>query len=166
MGRMHGLLNSSIPTGDAQLVSYTDLKQVTPLPWPPHVEPAAPLPRHTFDVKSTSEVYTEENIGRTTTATFITPQTLVAFPFASGLVAAMWRGSGMLVPRFASSPWTGLVIALFVGFVVYGVTVTDRRVKLDRGKKVVGIGIALINCFYLFLAAAGLDEVVPHALGR
>jgi hypothetical protein len=99
---------------------------------------------------------------RTTTATFITPQSLVAFPFASGLVAGMWQATGAL--GLKDHNYIGFIISLFVGAVVYGITITDRRVKLGRKETLVGMGIGLINCFYLFMAALGLHQV--GSLGR
>jgi hypothetical protein len=97
------------------------------------------------------------NQARTTTATFITPQSLVAFPFASGLVAGMWQATQAL--GFKDHNYIGFIISLFVGAVVYGITVTDRRVKLNREDTLVGMGIGVINCFYLFMAALGLHQV-------
>jgi len=94
---------------------------------------------------------------RTTTATFITPQSLVAFPFAAGLVAGIWQATNAL--GFHDHNYIGFVISLFVGAVVYGISVSDRRLKLSRQERLVGIGIGLINCFYLFMAALGLHQI-------
>jgi len=91
-----------------------------------------------------------------TTATFITPQSLVAFPFASTLVAGIWTASHSLLHKLGDSPWTGLTIAMLVGSIVYGLSVSDRRVKLSAREKLVGLGIAIVNCFYLYMAALAI----------
>jgi hypothetical protein len=100
---------------------------------------------------------TKGNQARTTTATFVTPQSLVAFPFASGLVAGMWQATQAL--GIKDHNYIGFIISLFVGAVVYGISVTDRRVKLAREESLVAMGIGLINCCYLFMAALGLHQV-------
>jgi uncharacterized membrane protein len=94
---------------------------------------------------------------RTTTAAFITPQSLVAFPFASGLVAGIWQATNAL--GFRDHNYIGLIISFFVGVVVYGISVSDRRLKLTREERLVGFGIGIINCFYLFMAALGLHQI-------
>lgn len=94
---------------------------------------------------------------RTTTATFITPQSLMAFPFASGLVAGIWQATNAL--GIHDHNYIGFLISLFVGSVVYGITISDPRLKTNRGERLVGVGIGLINCFYLFMAALGLHQV-------
>src|SRR5260370_38353964 len=88
------------------------------------------------------------SIPRTTTGTFITPQSLMAFPFASGLVAGIWQATNAL--GLHDHNYTGFRISLFVGAVVYGITITDPRLKTHRKERIVGLGIGLINCFYLF----------------
>lgn len=100
---------------------------------------------------------------RTTTGTFITPQSLMAFPFASGLVAGIWQATNAL--GIHDHNYIGFLISLFVGAVVYGITISDPRLKTTRSERLVGVGIGLINCFYLFMAALGLHQashLYPH----
>ena len=106
--------------------------------------------------QTTASKATRASGPRTTTATFITPQALVAFPFASSLVAGMWQAIRAL--GFHDHNYIGFLTSLFVGAVVYGITVSDRRLKLNREERLVGLGIGLINCFYLFMAALGLHQ--------
>ncbi len=101
---------------------------------------------------------------RTTTGTFITPQSLMAFPFASGLVAGIWQATNAL--GLHDHNYIGFLISLFVGAVVYGITITDPRLKTHRKERIVGLGIGLINCFYLFMAALGLHQVSHFFPGR
>jgi len=92
----------------------------------------------------------------TASGTFITPQSLVAFPFAAGLVAACWKGLQTLFPTWGSSPWTALVIAFGIGFLVSLVSVSDDRLALSWRQKLIAFGIGFLNCFYLFMTALGI----------
>src|SRR5260370_38110710 len=55
---------------------------------------------------------------RTTTGTFITPQSLMAFPFASGLVSGIWQGTNAL--GLHDHNYTGFLVYLFLAARVYG----------------------------------------------
>jgi threonine/homoserine efflux transporter RhtA len=88
--------------------------------------------------------------------TFITPQSLVAFPFAAGLVAACWKGAQTLFPVWGPSPWVALIIAFGIGILVSLVSLSDDRLKLGPREKAIAFGIGLLNCFYLFLTALGI----------
>ena len=90
---------------------------------------------------------------RTTTGTFITPQSLMAFPFASGLVAGIWQATNAL--GLHDHNYIGFLISLFVGAVVYGITITDPRLKTPRKERIVALGIGVINCFYLIYGRFG-----------
>jgi len=80
----------------------------------------------------------------------------MAFPFASGLVAGIWQATNAL--GLHDHNYIGFLISLFVGAVVYGITITDPRLKTPRKERIVGLGIGVINCFYLFMAALGLHR--------
>jgi len=80
----------------------------------------------------------------------------MAFPFASGLVAGIWQAANAL--GLQDHNYIGFLISLFVGAVVYGITVSDPRLKTSREDRWVSLGIGLINCFYLFMAAMGLHQ--------
>jgi len=137
------------------LINSSALAKQMPLQFPTHAtSPTDP----TIDSQSAKapQRAVRASVPRTTTATFITPQSLVAFPFASGLVAGMWQATNAL--GLGDHNYTGFLIALFVGAVVYGISVSDRRLKLTRDERWVGMGIGLINCFYLFMAALGLHH--------
>jgi len=93
---------------------------------------------------------------RTTTGTFITPQSIMAFPFASSLVAGIWQAIDSL--GFHDHNYTGFIVALLVGTVVYTITISDRRLKMTKTERWAGIGIGLINCFYLYMAASAIHQ--------
>lgn len=103
------------------------------------------------------------SVPRTTTGTFITPQSIMAFPFASSIVAGIWQAMTSLGLR--DHNYIGFVISLFVGTVVYAITVSDPRLKMTRAERLAGVGIGLINCLYLFMAATAIHQiahVTPH----
>lgn len=136
--QLHSLVNSSASTKQAPL-SFPATDQTENCEAPVRSKPMrAPTPR-------------------TTTGTFITPQSIMAFPFASSLVAGIWQAANAL--GLHDHNYIGFLISLLVGAVVYGITVSDPRLKLHRGERWVGLGIGLINCFYLFMAALALHQV-------
>jgi len=92
----------------------------------------------------------------TATGAFITPQSLVTFPFAAGLVAGFWKGAQTLLPSWGSSPWVALVIAFGVGLLISLISLSDNRLQLSRSGKAIAVGVGFLNCFYLFLAALGM----------
>lgn len=100
---------------------------------------------------------TRSSIPRTTTGTFITPQSIMAFPFASSLVAGIWQAINSL--GLYDHNYVGFLIALFVGAVVYAITISDPRLKMTRAERWAGLGIGLINCLYLFMAASAIHHL-------
>ncbi len=94
------------------------------------------------------------------TGTFITPQALVSFPLAAGLVAGLWSGAQTLWAG-ADANWVALVIASVIGAFIFLITVNDDRVNLgDRWQIAIALFIGLINTFYLYLAAVGIDIAI------
>jgi hypothetical protein len=103
------------------------------------------------------------SVPRTTTGTFITPQSIMAFPFASSIVAGIWQAIASLGLR--DHNYIGFMISLFVGGVVYSITVSDPRLKMTGAERLAGLGIGLINCVYLFMAASAIHQIArvsPH----
>lgn len=93
---------------------------------------------------------------RTTTGTFITPQSIMAFPFASSLVAGIWQAIDSL--GLHDHNYIGFIVALLVGAVVYAITISDPRLKMTRTERWAGLGIGLINCLYLYMAASAIHQ--------
>jgi len=94
-----------------------------------------------------------------TVQTFVTPQSLVSFPLAAGLVSGFWKAAQVLLPEIGKSPWVGLAISLLVGGLIYLISSQDPRVVKTTRDKWVQVGIGIINCIYLFLAALGIKVV-------
>jgi hypothetical protein len=82
----------------------------------------------------------------------------MAFPFASSIVAGIWQAITSLGLR--DHNYIGFIISLFVGAVVYAITVSDPRLKMTRAERLAGLGIGLINCVYLFMAASAIHQIV------
>ena len=91
------------------LVNSTALARQAPLNFPTSDELENPAASRSKAPKG--------NQARATTAMFITPQSLVAFPFASGLVAGMWQATQAL--GIKDHNYIGFIISMFVGAVVY-----------------------------------------------
>jgi hypothetical protein len=99
---------------------------------------------------------------RATTGTFITPQSIMAFPFASSLVAGIWQAIDSL--GLHDHNYTGFLVALLVGAVVYAITVSDPRLRMTRAERWAGLGIGLINCMYLYMAAFAIHQFTHPAI--
>jgi hypothetical protein len=51
-------------------------------------------------------------------------------------------------------------VALLVGLIIYLISVSDDKMpKPSGGMRIVGIGIAVLNAFFLFAAAVGVATV-------
>jgi hypothetical protein len=101
-----------------------------------------------------------------TASSFITPQSLIAFPLASGLVVAFWKGIQVLWPATIEKPpnngasyWTCFSIALLIALVNYVVSITDPKLVATRREKMLGCLFAVINGMYLFVTAIGIKAV-------
>lgn len=92
-----------------------------------------------------------------TSGAFITPQSLVSFPFAAGVVVGLWKGIQALFPAWGPSPWIALVIAFLVGGLVTLISISDGRLNLTQRQTIIAAGVAFLNCFYLFMAALGIN---------
>jgi len=88
---------------------------------------------------------------------FITPQSLVTFPVASGLVALIWAVFRQLFPWGASTA-VPAVTALLLGVGIFLITVSEPQAR-PRGVAgwVVAIFIGLANTFVLLAAALGVS---------
>jgi len=91
---------------------------------------------------------------------FLTPQSLLSFPVASGAVTLVWKSLGALSSPLGTANWVPLVVALLVGLIIYLISVSDDKMpKPSGGMRIVGIGIAVLNAFFLFAAAVGVATV-------
>lgn len=95
-----------------------------------------------------------------TASAFINPQSLAAFPLASGIVAAFWKGT-QLLGSWGKSYWVCFVLGIVIAMVNYAVSITDPKLQATGREKGVGLLFALINGVYLFVTAVGI-EVVTH----
>jgi hypothetical protein len=92
-----------------------------------------------------------------TASTFITPQVLAAYPLASGIVAGFWKGAERLFHLRDDSLWVCFVISMIVATFSFVVSITDPRLQATTRDKLIGIGFAVLNGFYLFTTAIGIS---------
>ena len=97
-----------------------------------------------------------------TASAFINPQSLAAFPLASGLVAAFWKGA-QLLGSWGKPYWVCFAIGMAIAMVNYAVSMTDPKLQATGREKTVGLLFALINGVYLFVTAVGIEVVIPSA---
>jgi hypothetical protein len=88
-------------------------------------------------------------------SSFITPQSLAAFPLAAGLVAAFWQAAQSLWVG-GKSNWVCFCIAMFVAFLNYVTSISDPRLQASSRQKLVGFLFAFVNGVYLFITALGI----------
>jgi hypothetical protein len=100
-----------------------------------------------------------------TPSAFITAESLVSFPLAAGLVTGLWSLMKVLFPTFGPSPWTAVVVSFAIGLFIYLISITDRRVHLNRSDQLVGLGVAVLNSLYLVMTALGIS-ISPLLSGR
>jgi hypothetical protein len=94
----------------------------------------------------------------TPVSAFISPQSFVSFPVASGFVFGVWKASGRLVGGWDTSAWVALIVAGLVGLLIYLISITDKRLgELSRREIAVGLGIGIANSLCLFMAAEGIS---------
>ncbi len=93
----------------------------------------------------------------TTFASFITPQSIVSFPLASGVVAGLWKLVQVFFPEFGASPWAVLIIAMAIGMLIYFISISDSRLRMTRRDKIIAFFIGLLNSLYLLMAALGIN---------
>jgi hypothetical protein len=90
------------------------------------------------------------------TPVFVTPQSIVTFPIASLAVNVIWRVLAVLVPSAAGSQLVAVIIAFVIGLFIYAISV-DWTASLRE--RLIALGIALINCFFLAASALGISVV-------
>ncbi len=86
---------------------------------------------------------------------FTSPQALMTFPVATGLVSATWKVFGQVFP-WGGEKWVALVLALAVGAVIYCMSEPQGGTRKD---KIAAAAVALFNSFNLAAAALGITHV-------
>lgn len=87
---------------------------------------------------------------------FITPQSLLQFPVASGLVLGLWQVAQLLLPTYGPSLWTGFGISFAIGILIFGISVSDPNLRVTPREKLISLAVAVVNCLYLFMTAVGI----------
>jgi hypothetical protein len=86
---------------------------------------------------------------------FTSPQSLTTFGGASAAVTVVWNVLGNVFPTWGTQKWLLLVISLFVGIVIYAISIKPGTTRKDLG---IGFAVALINSFVLAAAALGINK--------
>jgi hypothetical protein len=88
--------------------------------------------------------------------TFLTVQSLVTFSGANVAVSLIRAVIHSTAPEASKSHLVGLAVALTVAFFIWIIGVTDPDTKMDRRAKSIGLALAILNGFTLYLASEGL----------
>lgn len=90
---------------------------------------------------------------------FSAPQSLVAFPIATSLVATVARAARTIGHAEADSPGVALCAAILAGAAIFGVTImdADSRPRTIAGWAVAAC-VAAVNTLLLFVAALGIEK--------
>jgi hypothetical protein len=90
---------------------------------------------------------------------FITAQSLVTFPVASAVVSVVSQVFQAVVPILKDSNLVPLIAAFVVGLLVYAISITKQMTSRE---KLIGLVIAVINCFFLAASALGIDALITQ----
>ncbi len=86
---------------------------------------------------------------------FVTGQSVATFTAASALISLVWKVLGLVYPVLSSNKEIPLVLALFVGMLIYWQSELPSQ---DRKSRIIGFSFALLNSFTLAAAALGIDS--------
>ncbi len=89
--------------------------------------------------------------------TFVTPTSLINFPIASAAVRIVCDILGVVKSNFVLP----LAVAFVLGMLFY--ISTDDRGKTPKDRTI-RLGVAVINCFFLAVAAVGIGTLVDSLI--
>jgi hypothetical protein len=87
---------------------------------------------------------------------FASPQSVMTFPVATGMVSATWKVLSQVFPSWGGEKWVALAIALFIGSLIFLMSEPAGGTRKDR---IAAAGFALLNSFTLAAAALGITEI-------
>jgi hypothetical protein len=93
-----------------------------------------------------------------TKGVFLTTQSILTFPGATGAVLLIWSVFGFLAPTWGKSVYIPFVWSLLAGLFIWWVGITDPKTVMTRRDKGIAAAIAGVNSFQVFAAVLGL----PH----
>jgi len=85
---------------------------------------------------------------------FITPQSIMTFPVASGAVFATWKVFGTIFPAIATNKAFPLATSFLIGGVIFYGSLTPKMTNRD---KAIGFLVALLNSVYLTASVFGIS---------
>lgn len=87
---------------------------------------------------------------------FVTPESLLTFPVASGAVTGIWGVLKAVSSSFSDKGWA-LAIAVLVGAFIFLINENAQTTTPTANQRLIAGGIALINSFLLAAAALGIN---------
>src|SRR4051794_28435294 len=91
---------------------------------------------------------------------FVSPETALSFPVASGAITAAWKISGLLWTPLGASVWVPVIMSAIVGLAFYLVSDVKGRTWRQRIPILVA---AVFNTLTLAAAVLGLNQLIaPH----
>lgn len=90
---------------------------------------------------------------------FTSPQAVVTFPAASGLITVVWKVLGQVNASWGANKLVPLVLALIVGMLIYLQSATPGG---EKKAKIVGFAFALLNSVTLAATALGINTAVTN----
>ena len=95
----------------------------------------------------------------TRASAFSSPQSLVAFPLATSVVATVTRAARTIAAVDGESVVVPLTAAFIVGFLLAAISVADPRSRPRTGLAwVTAVCVAVVNSLLVFVAARGIDK--------
>jgi hypothetical protein len=88
---------------------------------------------------------------------FVTKESILTFPIASGVVILIWNVINWLDSNIAQLKIVPVIISFVVGMFIYYISMD---VNMDRKDKVAAFGIAVVNSFMLLASAIGIDVIL------
>jgi hypothetical protein len=92
--------------------------------------------------------------------TFVSPQTALSFPVASGAITATWRIAAQLYSPLGQTAWVPVGMACLVGICFYLVSDKPRGSFRDRLPSILA---AFFNTVTLAAAVLGLSQAIGSA---
>lgn len=92
----------------------------------------------------------------TSQGVFVTRESLLAFPVASGVVIVIWKVLQKVFPAWGASLLIPLAVAFLVGLFVYWISITEQTPPKE---KKIALIVAIINSFFLAASALGIQNI-------
>ena len=93
------------------------------------------------------------------TGAFITTQSIMSFPVASGLAAGIWQLLAKVFPPYGGTNPTLFAVSMVLAALIWAISITDPSVTMTMREKAIAGGIAVINGMCLAMSALGVKTI-------